>query len=260
MKHIGGKKHFRILAAVLAALLLSCSGCGRSDSTVPDDGQAGMPGSGIPYLAEAIAGIRPLTHGRIRLNGKEITALSPRERMRQGMAFAPGGAMDFGFLPGASPAESMALRRYGEARFQELGFLKKGEMGRFADALVDWSEYPDAQDMDDLSPAQRQICALRRDMSQNPEILVALNPTAGMNAREAREIHQMLMSFRNSRRAVLILTEDIPEAYEIGDRIVVLRQGETVGEFEPGLTTLREIGLYMTGERFQGREEPFDEE
>jgi len=220
---------------------------------------AGMPGSGIPYLAEAIAGIRPLTHGRIRLNGKEITALSPRERMRQGMAFAPGGK-NFGFLPGASPAESMALRRYGEARFQELGFLKKGEMGRFADALVDWSEYPDAQDMDDLSPAQRQICALRRDMSQNPEILVALNPTAGMNAREAREIHQMLMSFRKSRRAVLILTEDIPEAYEIGDRIVVLRQGETVGEFEPGLTTLREIGLYMTGERFQGREEPFDEE
>jgi simple sugar transport system ATP-binding protein len=59
---------------------------------------------------------------------------------------------------------------------------------------------------------------------------------------------------------VQILTEDIPEAYEIGDRIVVLRQGETVGEFEPSLTTLREIGLYMTGERFQGREEPFDEE
>ena len=220
----------------------------------------GMPGSGQQALAAALTGLTPLMQGRIRLNSKEITATTARERMQVGMAFAPGPEMHFGFLPGAGAAENMTLRRYRDAAFREMGFLRKGEMRRHADALVDWEEFPEARSWADLTPAQLQRCVLARELERNPDILIVLNPTAGMTWREARDIHNRLMAHRNSRRAVLLITEDPREAFEMADRMVVLRQGETVGEFEPDQTSLQELGLYMTGERWKGREEPFDEE
>ena len=218
----------------------------------------GQPGSGLEELALALAGMEENAQGRVRLNGKDISALSARERMKAGIAFAPGRDGGYGLSQKASLPENMILRRYRDAAFMESGFLRKGEMRRYAEELL---EKQDAFPSDDeMTPAEKQRVALAREMDDHPEAMIALKPTEGLNRKDARDIQNRLLAVRNGRRSLIVLTEDIEEAMAMGDRILVLCRGEIAGEFEPGLTSARELGLYMTGDRQQGREEPFDDE
>lgn len=218
----------------------------------------GLPGSGLEELALVLAGMEENAQGRVRLNGKDISALSARERMKEGIAFAPGREGGYGLSKKASLPENMILRRYRDAAFKESGFLRKGEMRRYAEELL---EKQDAFPSDDeMTPAEKQRAALAREMDAHPEALIALKPTEGLNRKDARDIQNRLLAVRNGRRSLIVLTEDIEEAMTMGDRILVLCRGEIAGEFEPGLTSARELGLYMTGDRQQGREEPFDDE
>ena len=157
----------------------------------------------------------------------------------------------------------MALHHYRSAAFQESGFLKKGEMRAYADqALERQGTDPkgNASAAGNSTRAEKQRFVLARETEENPEVLIALKPTEGLNRAEARDIQNRLLTVRNNRRSVLLLTEDLREAMTVGDRILVLCQGAVTGEFEPSWTTERELGLYMAGDRQQGREEPFDEE
>ncbi len=222
----------------------------------------GLPGSGLEALASALAGIEKAS-GRIRLNGKEITALSAPERMRAGISFSPGPDLGYGLTERASLPENAALRRYKDAAFRESGFLRRNEMRLYADQLLEkHSAFPaeEAWTVSDMTRAEKQRVSLAREADWGPEVLIALKPTAGMSIADARDIRNRLLTVRNGRRAVLLLTEDLREAMTVGDRIVVLSQGTVTGEFEPQMTTERELGLYMAGNRQQNREEPFDDE
>ena len=218
---------------------------------------AGMPGAGQEALADALTGALPLTGGRLRLNGREITGYTVRERIRAGIACVPGPERDFGFpLDGITMGESMALRRYRDPVFQESGFLRKGEMRRYAGDVMRWLNL---QQGEERLPENRQRCALTRETDGNIHALVALEPTAGMEDGAARDIWDRLIAVRNERRAVVLITADPREALLAGDRVLTLCRGEITGEFDPALITEKELGLYMTGRR-QGREERFDEE
>lgn len=222
----------------------------------------GLPGSGLEALAAVLAGLEKAS-GRLRLNGKEITTMTAKERLRAGIALAPGPDMGYGLAGKATLPENMALHHYRSAAFQESGFLKKGEMRAYADqALERQGTDPkgDASAAGNSTRAEKQRFVLARETEENPEVLIALKPTEGLNRAEARDIHNRLLTVRNNRRSVLLLTEDLREAMTVGDRILVLCQGAVTGEFEPSWTTERELGLYMAGDRQQGREEPFDEE
>lgn len=224
----------------------------------------GVPGSGQEELAAALAGMLPLARGRVRLKGKEITSTSVRDRLRLGLGFAPGPKMNYGFSALSQAAENVCLRFLRDAAYRESGFLKHGEMRRFADDMLDsMNAYPAngaAAPADSLTAEEKQRCVLAREMERNPDALIALDPTLGLSKEAARDIWDRLIAFRNTRRAVLLITEDIREALALGGRILVLCRGEIVGEFEAGLIHERELSLYMTGERRQGREEQFDEE
>ena len=218
---------------------------------------AGMPGSGQEALMDALTGALPLTGGRLRLNGREINGYSIRERIRAGIACVPGREMDFGFpLCNITAGESMALRRYRDPVFQESGFLRKGEMRRYAGEVLNWLKI---QQGEESFPENRQRCALTRETDGNIHALLTLNPTAGMEERMARDIWERLITVRNERRAVVLITEDPREALLAGDRVLTLCRGEITGEFDPAVTSEKELGLYMTGRR-QSREERFDEE
>ena len=222
----------------------------------------GLPGSGLEALAAVLAGMENAS-GRIRLNGKEITALSAQERTRAGIAFAPGPDLGYGLAEKASLPENMALHHYRSAAFQESGFLRKSEMRAYADQLLEKQgaiQEENAAAAENRDRAEKQRFALAREEEGSPQVLIALKPTEGMNRADARDIHNRLLAVRNNRRSVLLLTEDLREAMTLGDRILVLCQGAVTGEFEPSLTTERELGLYMAGDRQQGREEPFDDD
>ena len=218
---------------------------------------AGMPGSGQQALADALTGALPLKEGRVRLNGRDITGYSVGERARAGIAYVPGPDRCFGFpLDRLTVGESMALRRYREPAFQESGFLRKGEMRRYAEEVLDWLNIPPGEEAD---PQNRARCALTRESDGNIHVLVALHPTAGLEEKAARDIWNRLITVRNERRAVVLITADLREAMLAGDRVLTLHQGELTGAFDPALTTEKELGLYLTGRR-QGGEESFDEE
>lgn len=218
---------------------------------------AGLPGSGQEALKDALTGALPLAGGRLRLNGREITGYSIRERVRAGIACVPGPDMDSGFpLDNITVGESMALHRYREPAFQESGFLRKGEMRRYAGEVLNWLNI---QRGEEAFPENRLRCALTRETDGNIHALVILTPTAGMEEAAARDIWERLITVRNERRAVVLITGDSREALLAGDRVLTLCQGEITGEFDSALTTEKELGLYITGRR-QGREERFDEE
>ena len=218
---------------------------------------AGLPGSGQEALRDALTGALPLSGGHLRLNGREITGYSVRERIRAGIACVPGPDMDHGFpLDNITVGESMALRRYREPVFQESGFLRKGEMRRYSEEIMNWLNIGRGEER---FPENRQRCALTRESDGNIHVLLMLAPTAGMEEQAARDIWNRLITVRNERRAVVLITADSREALLAGDRVLTLCRGEITGEFDPALTTEKELGLYMTGRR-QGREERFDEE
>ena len=150
----------------------------------------------------------------------------------------------------------MALRRFRDPVFQESGFLRKGEMRRYAGDVANWLN---VQPGEELSPENRQRFALTRETDGNIHALVTLQPTAGMEDSAARDIWDRLIAVRNERRAVVLITADPREALLAGDRVLTLCRGEITGEFDPAVTTEKELGLYMTGRR-QGGEERFDEE
>ncbi len=218
---------------------------------------AGMPGSGQRALMDALTGALPLAGGRLRLNGRDISGYSIRERIQAGVACVPGADMERGFpLDNITVGESMALRRYRDPIFQESGFLRKGEMRRYAGEVLNWLNIPRGEER---LPENRQRCALTRETDGNIHALLTLAPTAGLEEDAARDIWARLISVRNERRAVVLITADPREALLAGDRVLALCQGEITGEFDPALTTEKELGLYMTGRR-QGREERYDEE
>ena len=150
----------------------------------------------------------------------------------------------------------MALRRYREPVFQESGFLRRGEMRRYAKEVLNWLNIRPGEER---LPENRQRCALTRETDGNIHALLTLSPTAGMEERMGRAIWDRLIAVRNERRAVVLITADPREALLAGDRVLTLCRGEITGEFDPALTTEKELGLYMTGRR-QGWEERFDEE
>lgn len=218
---------------------------------------AGLPGSGKQALLDILTGTLPPKEGRLRLNGREINDYSVRERVRAGVACVPGPKMDYGFpLGNVSVGESMALRRYREPAFQESGFLRKGEMGRYAGDAMTWLNIQRGEE--ELSENRRR-CALTRETDGNFHILAVLDPTKGLAEDAAHDIWNRLITLRDERRAVVLFTSDAREALLAGDRVLTLYQGEITGEFDPTVTTEKELGLYMTGRR-QGGEERFDEE
>lgn len=218
---------------------------------------AGLPGSGKQALLDALTGALPLSGGRLRLNGREINDYSVRERVRAGIACVPGPDRDYGFpLENVSVGESMALRRYREPAFQESGLLRKGEMGRYAGDAINWLNI---QWGEEGTSENRRRCALTRETDGNFHVLAVLNPTRSLSDDAARDIWNRLITLRDERRAVVLFTADAREALLAGDRVLTLYRGEITGEFDPAVTTEKELGLYMTGRR-QGGEERFDEE
>ena len=150
----------------------------------------------------------------------------------------------------------MALRRYRDPVFQESGFLRKGEMRRYAGEVMNWLNIGRGEES---LPENRQRCALTRETDGNIHALLALCPTAGMEEEAVRDIWNRLIAVRNERRAVVLITADPREALLAGDRVLTLCRGEITGEFDPAVTSEKELGLYLTGRR-QSREERFDEE
>ena len=215
----------------------------------------GRPDSGWDALGAALIGAKETIGGRIKLEEKDVSRASVRERLRAGMAYLPKNVRGLDTAGDFTLEENLALHGY--QSFQESGWIKRrqrrNENAHILDASgvsgqVDLDSYPDELDDESL-----WLAMFSRDLERKPALLIVEEPTRHVSERTAAFIREQLLSIRANHRAVLLLTSQPEEAMNLSDRILVLHEGEIMGEFDPANTSARELGWYMSGQWRQQR-------
>lgn len=213
-------------------------------------GIAGVAGNGQRELAEVICGLRPLTGGVIEVAGERMAHPSARRMIDAGVAYVPEDRNATGSTPNLSVAENLVLKSY---RRPEMGagmLLNIAEMRRSATSLV--SDFSIATPTIDtparkLSGGNLQKVILAREISGQPQVLIAASPTRGLDIGATETVRKILLEERSLGAAILLISEDLDEIFAISDRIAVLYEGQIMGEFETQEAELTQIGLLMAG-------------
>lgn len=216
-------------------------------------GIAGIDGNGQTEFVSALTGLEKISGGKIMLCGKDITKASVRTRSTSGMSHIPEDRHKHGLVLDYSVEENMILQRYFEPAFQKFGFLKKKEMRRYAERLIKQFDVRSGQGpitiTRSMSGGNQQKAIIAREIDKEHELLVAVQPTRGLDVGAIEYIHKQLVARRDAGKAVLLVSLELDEVMNVSDRILVMYEGEIVGELDPKTTTVQELGLYMAGAR-----------
>jgi simple sugar transport system ATP-binding protein len=214
-------------------------------------GIAGVDGNGQTELIDAIAGLRKPAAGRIVLAGKEVTRASTDDRLHEGLGHIPEDRQRRGLVLDFSLAENMALHDFDERPYSRLGWLYPGRMIATARRLIKefdvrggGPQTPAAS----LSGGNQQKVILAREVSRSPEVLIAAQPTRGLDVGAIEFIHRRLIEQRDAGRGVLLVSFELDEVLSLSDRILVIYEGQIVAEYPPDVSE-EELGIAMTGGR-----------
>ena len=217
---------------------------------------AGIEGNGQSELIYALTGIEKPSAGKLVLHGQDITHASIRERSKQGISHIPEDRHKFGLILDYSLAENLVLQRYWEPEFQSSGLIQRAAVQAYAETLIDKYDIRSGQGAQtvvrSMSGGNQQKAIIAREIDKNPELLVAIQPTRGLDIGAIEYIHHQLVAQRDAGKAVLLVSLELDEVMNVSDRILVIYEGEIVGEFDPKTTTVEQLGLYMAGARRQG--------
>ncbi|HIU34354.1 MAG TPA: ABC transporter ATP-binding protein [Candidatus Pullichristensenella excrementigallinarum] len=220
---------------------------------------AGIEGNGQTELVSAITGLEPIHSGRIVLLGRDITRASIRERSKIGMSHIPEDRHKHGLVLDYSLGENFVLQRYWQSEFQNHGFIRKKKMHEYADRLIRQFDVRSGQGsftiVRSMSGGNQQKAIVAREIDKNAPLLIAVQPTRGLDVGAIEYIHQQIIAQRDMGKAVLLVSLELDEVMNIADRILVMYEGEIVGEFDPKKTTAQELGLYMAGAKRDTRKE-----
>jgi len=212
---------------------------------------AGIDGNGQTEFVSALTGLEKMTAGTITLAGKDITKASIRDRSKAGMSHIPEDRHKHGLVLDYSLEENMILQRYWEPAFQKNGFLKFDAMRKYTEDLVEKFDVRSGQGpvtiARSMSGGNQQKAILAREIDKKHELLVAVQPTRGLDVGAIEYIHKQLVERRDAGKAVLLVSLELDEVMDVSDRILVMYEGEIVGELDPKTTTVEELGLYMSG-------------
>ena len=213
-------------------------------------GLAGVSGNGQRELAETIGGLRESQRGRVTIAGVDVTNRPPIEMRRAGLAYVPEGRMENGSIGSFTVAENLLLIDHADPRFLHRGLFDFGVIRTHCQTLVD--EYavktPSLETtVRSLSGGNIQKLILARELSGTPKVLVASQPTRGVDIGAAEYIHRRLVEQRAQGTAILVISEDLDEVFALSDRIAVIYEGRIMGIVDPAATTREQIGLMMAG-------------
>lgn len=215
---------------------------------------AGIDGNGQTEFVHGLTGLEPLVSGRLILCGKDITKASIRHRNVIGMSHIPEDRHKHGLVLDYSLEDNLILQRYFEPEFTDkAGFLRRDNIRSYADRLIGKYDVRSGQGAvtiaRSMSGGNQQKAIVGREIDKNPELLVAVQPTRGLDVGAIEYIHRQLVGQRDEGKAVLLVSLELDEVLDVSDRILVMYEGEIVGEFDPKKTTQEELGLYMAGAR-----------
>ncbi len=215
-------------------------------------GVAGVSGNGQRELAEVIAGIRRTSGGRIEVDGKAVVRPNPKRMQALGVADIPEDRIGAGLLGGLSLADSMVLPRVDQKPFSRWGVLWRGEMGAFVERQIVRfgikAAGPEVR-TGTLSGGNLQKALLARELAWNPIVLVAAQPTRGLDVAAQEFVHGEFLDLRSRGRCVMVISEDLGELFAISDRIAVMFEGSVIAVVNAAEATVQRIGLLMAGVR-----------
>jgi simple sugar transport system ATP-binding protein len=213
-------------------------------------GLAGVSGNGQLELAEVITGLRPLTEGRILLDGEDVAGDRPGALTEKQLAYIPEERMKDGVIKEFTVAENEVLRDFDKLPFSNRGFLSLKVISDHADRLIKGFEIKtpsrDTQ-VKSLSGGNIQKVVVARELSRNPRVLIAAQPTRGVDIGATEYIHSLLLEQRLKGIAVLLISEDLDEVLALSDRIAVIFEGQIMGMVDSDEATPEKLGLLMAG-------------
>lgn len=215
---------------------------------------AGIDGNGQTEFVYGLSGLEPLKSGTITMNGKDITHMPIRSRLVSGMSHIPEDRHKHGLVLDYSLEDNIVLQRYFEPQFtNKYGFLKRKEIREYANGLIEQYDIRSGQGAvtiaRSMSGGNQQKAIIAREIDKNPELLIAVQPTRGLDVGAIEYIHKQLVAQRDAGKGVLLISLELDEVMNVSDRILVMYEGEIVGEFDPKHVTVEELGLYMAGSK-----------
>jgi ABC-type uncharacterized transport system ATPase subunit len=214
-------------------------------------GIAGVDGNGQAQLVEALTGLRKVESGVISLAGKDIAGLNIKERFEAGLAHIPEDRQKRGLVLDYSIEENMILEIHQNEPFSRMGFLQFDEIRNYSERLIKEFDVRSGEGSiakaRALSGGNQQKAIVGREISHNPEVLIAVQPTRGLDVGSIEYIHKRLVEQRDAGRAVLLVSLELDEILDLSDRVVVINSGTKVGEVITSETDENEVGLMMAG-------------
>ncbi len=215
---------------------------------------AGIDGNGQTELVYGLSGLEPLKGGKITMNGVDITHLPIRKRLTNGMSHIPEDRHKHGLVLDYTLEDNIVLQRYFEPEFTSpMGFLKRKNIRSYAERLIEQYDVRSGQGpitkARSMSGGNQQKAIIAREIDKNPELLIAVQPTRGLDVGAIEYIHKQLVAQRDAGKGVLLVSLELDEVMNVSDRILVLYEGEIVGEFDPKQVSVEELGLYMAGSK-----------
>ncbi len=215
---------------------------------------AGIDGNGQSELVYALTGLMP-SQGRIALRGRQIDQLPIRRRNDQGMAHIPEDRHKYGLILDYDLQQNLSLKRYLSQEMQRRGFIRFDRVRSYAQGLIERFDIRSGQGPDTLmrsmSGGNQQKTIVAREIDIDPEVLIAVQPTRGLDVGAMIYIHEQLVRVRDEGKAILLISLELDEVFQLADRILVIYEGKLVAELDAARTTQQELGLYMAGSKKQ---------
>ena len=220
---------------------------------------AGIDGNGQTEFVYGLTGLEPVESGKISLCGRDITNLSIRKR-NENMSHIPEDRHKYGLVLDYTVEDNLVLEQYFEPQFvSKTGFLNRKNIRAYAEKLIAQYDVRSGQGpltiARSMSGGNQQKAIIAREIDKDPQLLVAVQPTRGLDVGAIEYIHHQLVQQRDEGKAVLLVSLELEEVMSVPDRILVMYEGEIVGELDPKTTTVEELGLYMAGAKKGGQHE-----
>ena len=213
---------------------------------------AGIDGNGQSELVFGISGLEPVTGGTVTMLGRDITHAPIRKRSLMGMSHIPEDRHKHGLVLDYTLEDNLILQRYFQPEFtNKAGFLRRKNIRTYAQRLIEQYDVRSGQGpitiARSMSGGNQQKAIIAREIDKDPQLLIAVQPTRGLDVGAIEYIHKQIVAQRDAGKAVLLVSLELDEVMTVSDRILVMYEGEIVGQLDPKTTTVEELGLYMAG-------------
>ena len=218
---------------------------------------AGIDGNGQSELIYGLTGLDKSSGGKVTLCGEDITHTSIAHRGKN-MSHIPEDRHKYGLVLDFTLEQNMVLQRFQEPQFEKAGFINNAAVREYADELIDKFDVRSGQGAvtvaRSMSGGNQQKAIIAREIDRDKPLIVAVQPTRGLDVGAIEYIHSQLVSERDKGKAILLVSLELDEVMSLSDRILVMYEGKIVGEFDPKKITVQELGLYMAGAKRAGKE------